>query len=169
MTEPAESSEMLDANRAYAESFTQGALPAEPARRIAILTCMDARMNVEKILGLRIGDAHILRNAGGRASDDAIRSLTVSSLLLGTRRFMVIHHTRCGMASHTNDDIRSVVRDQIGGDASGVDFLPFTDLDESVREDVRRLRESPLIPREVSVEGYVYDVQSGRLTQVQGA
>jgi carbonic anhydrase len=130
---------------------------------------MDARMDLEQILGLQTGDAHILRNAGGRATEDMIRSLAISSLLLGTREFMVIHHTRCGMASHSNEEIRAVVRERTGGDASRIDFLPFTDLEESVREDVRALRESPLLPRAVDVRGFVYDVVTGRVTEVDAA
>lgn len=160
---------LLKANESYAARFElrYGNLPAAPSRRVAVLTCMDARMHPERFLGLDIGDAHVIRNAGGRASEDAIRSLVISSLLLGTREFLVIHHTRCGMQSHTNEQIRHDVAERLGADASNVDFLPFTDLDDSVREDVRRIRESPLIGDDIMVRGFVYEVESGRLRPVE--
>ena len=127
---------------------------------------MDARLHPERFLGLEIGDAHVIRNAGGRASDDAIRSLIISSNLLGTNEYVVIHHTDCGMLTFTNDDLRSKLAEQYGADASGVDFLPFGDLEESVREDVRRIRGSSFIPGDIPVSGYVYDVRTGRLNPV---
>ncbi|HZU76952.1 MAG TPA: carbonic anhydrase [Dehalococcoidia bacterium] len=157
---------LLEANREYAQHFTQGDLPGPPARRLAVLTCMDARLDPQAFLGLALGDAHVIRNAGGRASDDAIRSLVISSELLGTREFLVIHHTACGMQSFTNDDLRHRLRERYGADASGVDFLPFGDLAQSVRDDVRRILASPLFAPESVISGWIYDVRSGRLEQV---
>src|SRR3954453_5412483 len=113
--------EFLDANTAYAGTFDRGDLPMPPARHVAIVTCMDARLHPEKFLGLDVGDAHVIRNAGGRASDDAIRSLVISSRLLGTKEYLVIHHTSCGMQSFSNDDLRKKIMDDSGADASHVD------------------------------------------------
>jgi carbonic anhydrase len=127
---------------------------------------MDARLHPEKFLGLDIGDAHVIRNAGGRASDDAIRSLIISSRLLGTNEYVVIHHTDCGMLTFTNEELRSRLNEETGEDTSGVDFLPFSDLEQSVRDDVQRIKSSPLIPKDVAVQGFVYDVRTGRLNPV---
>jgi carbonic anhydrase len=138
-----------------------------PARQVAVLTCMDARLHPEKFLGLDIGDAHVIRNAGGRASDDAIRSLIISSNLLGTKEYVVIHHTDCGMVTFTNEDLREKLADVLDADASDIDFLPFNDLEGSVRDDVDRIRESPFIPEGIPVRGFVYDVRSGRLREVK--
>ncbi len=158
--------ELLRANAAYAGSFERGRLPVPPARRFAVLTCMDARLDPAKFLGLAEGDAHVIRNAGGRASGDAIRSLVISYRLLGTREFVVIHHTDCGMLTFTNEDLRGQLRRDPGADASHIDFLPFSDLDQSVRDDVETLRRSPIIPGDIAVSGFVYDVRSGRLREV---
>ena len=157
---------MLEANQTFAGSFTQGDLPMPPARHLAILTCMDARIHPEKALGLEIGDAHMIRNAGGRASDDALRSLVISSRLLGTTEFAVIHHTDCGMLTFTNDDLRTKLRDETGADASHVDFLPFGDLEQSVRDDVSAILASPFVDDAIPVSGYIYDVHTGAVTQV---
>ncbi len=159
--------EMLTANERYAAGFTKGDLPMPPARHVAVLVCMDARLHPEKFLGLEEGDAHVVRNAGGRASDDAIRSLVISYKLLGTREFLVIHHTDCGMLTFTNDQLREMLRNDLNADASEIDFLPFSDLDESVRQDVQTIRSSPLIPGDVSVSGFVFDVKTGRLREVR--
>ena len=158
--------QLLAANHRYAESYDRGDLPSPPARRVAILTCMDCRLVPSRFLGLEEGDAHVISNAGGRASRDALRSLIVSYKLLGTREFLVIHHTDCGMGSFTDDQLREQLRRDTGADASGIDFLTFDDLEESVREDVRTIRESPLIPDEIPVHGFIYDVRDGRLRQV---
>ncbi len=158
--------ELLKANEQYAAQFAKGALPLPPARRTAVLVCMDARIDPAKVLGLQEGDAHVIRNAGGRASDDALRSLAISHKLLGTQEFLVIHHTDCGMQTFTNEQLRDQLRRDLGADASEIDFLPFSDLEESVREDVRRVRTSPLIPDTIAVRGFVYDVQTGRLSEV---
>jgi len=159
--------DLLAANEGYAAVFTKGDLPMAPARKVAVLTCMDARLHPERFLGLEEGDAHVVRNAGGRASDDAIRSLVISYKLLGTREFLVIHHEDCGMMTHTNEQMREMLRRDLNADASGIDFLPFTDLEESVREDVQTIRSSPLVADDIAVRGFVYDVKSGRLREVE--
>jgi carbonic anhydrase len=158
--------ELLQANRTFAESFDKGDAPMPPAKQVAVLTCMDARLHPEKFLGLDIGDAHVIRNAGGRASDDAIRSLTISSHLLGTNEYVVIHHTDCGMLTFSNEDLQKKLAD-LGADASDVDFLPFNDLEDSVRDDVDSIRQSPYIPEGINVRGFVYDVRTGRLNEVE--
>ncbi len=158
--------ELLAANDRYAERFDEGDLPSPPGRRVAILTCMDARLLPSRFLGLEPGDAHVIRNAGGRASDDALRSLIISYKLLGTREFLVVHHTDCGMQTFDDDQLRQQLQRDTGADASQIDFLTFDDLEESVREDVRRIRDSPLIPDEIPVRGFVYDVRTGRLREV---
>ena len=159
--------DLLSANERYAAGFTKGDLPMPPGRHVSVLACMDARLHPEKFLGLDEGDAHVIRNAGGRASDDALRSLIISYKLLGTREFVVIHHTDCGMLTFTNDQLRGMLRDDLNADASGIDFLPFSDLDESVRQDVQTIRSSPLIPDDISVSGFVFDVKTGRLREVR--
>jgi carbonic anhydrase len=156
--------ELLEANERYAAEFDKGDLPMPPARNVAVLACMDARMHPERILGLDIGDAHMIRNAGGRASDDAIRSLIISNKLLGTREYLVIHHTDCGMLTFSNDDLRGKLAGE-GTDASYIDFLPFSDLEQSVRDDVQKIKASQYLPDEAPVTGYVYDVSNGRLTE----
>lgn len=159
-------SEFLTANARYSEEFTKGGLPMPPGKHLAVLTCMDARLDPAKFLGLQEGDAHVIRNAGGRASQDAIRSLVISSALLGTREFLVIHHSDCGMLTFTNEQLRERLRRDLDADASAIDFLPFRDLDESVRQDVAAIRSSALLPKGIPVSGFVYDVRTGRLRQV---
>jgi carbonic anhydrase len=158
--------EFLAANQSYARAFDQGDLPMPPARKVAILTCMDARLHPETFLGLQLGDAHVIRNAGGRASDDAIRSLVISERLLGTSEIVVIHHTDCGMLTFTNRDLAQKIDQDLGVDVGDRDFLPFSDLEQSVRDDVARLRESPLIPRDIPIAGAIYDVRSGTLREI---
>ena len=157
---------LVDANQRFAEQFDKGTLPMPPARHLAVLTCMDARLHPEAFLGLDFGDAHVIRNAGGRASDDAIRSLIISSHLLNTREFVVIHHTDCGMLTFSNADLQGKLAQETGEDVSGFDFLPFTDLAESVRDDVRRIQASPLLDESIPVSGFIYDVRTGRLESV---
>lgn len=157
--------ELLEANLDYARAFTKGHLPMPPRRRVAILTCMDARLIPSRFLGLEEGDAHVIRNAGGRAAD-AIRSLVISQQLLGTREVLVIHHTDCGMLTFGNDDLRAKLHDTLGADARDVDFLPFGDVQTSVIEDVRLLRDSPLIPKDIPIRGFVYDVTTGTVLEV---
>ncbi|HXY85079.1 MAG TPA: carbonic anhydrase [Gaiellaceae bacterium] len=154
--------EILSANEDYASSFTKGELPIPPARRFAVVTCMDARIDPARALGLEEGDAHVIRNAGGLVSDDALRSLVISHHLLGVQEAIVIGHEGCGMLTFTNDDLHG----KLGADADDIDFLPFGDLDQSVRSSVRRIEESPLLPDSFTATGFVYDVTSGRLREV---
>jgi carbonic anhydrase len=161
--------EFLAANEQYATGFQMGDLPLPPGRKVAVLVCMDARIDPAKALGLEEGDAHVIRNAGGRAAD-ALRSLAISHELLGTREIVVIHHTDCGMLTFSNDDIREKLEGELGPEArkeaSKIDFLPFGDLDQSVRDDVAAIQASPLIPSDIPVSGVVYDVHDGRLHPV---
>src|SRR5262245_6510228 len=159
--------ELLEANNQFAEGFEKGHLPMPPARQVAILACMDARLHPETFLGLDIGDAHVIRNAGGRASDDAIRSLIISSKLLGTREFVVIHHTDCGMLTFTSQELQQRLTEETGAEAR-IEFLTFADLEESVVEDVLRIKESPFVADDIPVSGFVYDVRTGRLEEVVG-
>lgn len=161
--------ELASANRAYAAGFTKGGLPLPPARKLAVVACMDARLDPAKALGLEEGDAHVIRNAGGRVSDDAIRSLVISQQLLGTNAIAIVHHTDCGMVTFTNDSLRRKVQDTFGVDVSDTDFLPFTDIEQSVVDDVSRVRNSSVIPKDIPVVGYVYDVKTGNLRQVAAA
>ena len=157
--------ELLRANAEYARTFDRGHLPLPPARRVAILTCMDARILPSRALGLEEGDAHVIRNAGGRARD-ALRSLVISQRLLGTREIAVIHHTDCGMLTFTNRDLRKKIRGDLGQDTGEFDFLPFQNLDESVREDIDFLLATQLLDPDTIIRGFVYDVRDGRLREV---
>ena len=158
--------EFQKANDAYASSFSKGNLPMPPARHVAVLTCMDARLLPSRFLGLEEGDAHVIRNAGGRASDDTIRSLAISQQLLGTNEVVVIHHTDCGMLTFSNEDLRKKLKQELNADAEHIDFLPFKDLEQSVREDVATIKNSPLLLKNIEVSGFIYDVKSGRLLPV---
>jgi carbonic anhydrase len=158
--------EFQKANAAYASSFSKGNLPMPPGRHVAVLTCMDARLDPARFLGLEEGDAHVIRNAGGRASEDALRSLTISEQLLGTNEVVVIHHTDCGMLTFSNEDLRKKLKQELNADAEHVDFLPFKDLEQSVRDDVATIKNSPFIPKNIEVSGFIYDVRSGRLLPV---
>ncbi|HMO58742.1 MAG TPA: carbonic anhydrase [Roseiflexaceae bacterium] len=158
--------DFLDANAEYARQFDQGELARTPRRQVAIVTCMDTRMVPEAFLGIQAGDANILRNAGGRVSDDVIRSLVISQRLLGTREIMVIHHTDCGLVTFTNADLAAKVRQDLGVDVGDFDFLEIDDLEQSVRTDVARLRNSPLIQAETRISGAIYNVFSGELREV---
>ena len=180
--------EVLAANHAYAASFgAKSALAMPPSRRFAVLTCMDARLDPARFAGLAEGDAHVIRNAGGRASDDAIRSLVISYKLLGTREWFVIHHTNCGMEFFTNDVMRGLLASSLETaalDASGfhdtgrgpgsreaqyIEWLTIKDQHASVRDDVARIQSHPLVPPSISIYGYVYDVSTGQLVEVPGA
>ncbi len=154
------------ANEVYADAFSNGDLPVPPGRRLAIVTCMDARLDPARFLGLEVGDAHVIRNAGGLVTEDALRSLVISHWLLGTQEVAVLAHTDCGMLTFSNDDLRAKLRDEAGADASDVDFRPFSDLEDSVRESVQTVRESPLLPDSLEVSGWIYDVKSGRISEV---
>jgi carbonic anhydrase len=158
--------ELIKANEAYAGNFTKGDLPLPPARKVAVVACMDARLIPTRVLGLDEGDAHVIRNAGGLAKD-ALRSLIISEQLLGTREIVILHHTDCGMLTFKNEDVYAKVEEALGADASGIDFLPFPDLDQSVRDDIQFLKDSPLIPDDVSIRGFVYDVKTGRVREVE--
>lgn len=180
--------EVLSANTTYTANFgDKGKLPMPPGRRFAILTCMDARLDPAKFAGLSEGDAHVIRNAGGRASDDAIRSLVISYKLLGTREWFVIHHTDCGMETFTDDVMRGLLASSLktaSVDASGwhdsgegpgsregdyIDWLTIKDQAESVTSDVRRIRNHPLVSGSIPIYGYIYDVRSGKLIEVPTA
>lgn len=158
------SEELLRNNEEYARAFEKSGVPAAPAKRVAVVACMDARMDVHKILGLDEGDAHVIRNAGGVATEDVIRSLVVSQLLLGTEEIILIHHTRCGMMTVSEDDLNQRVREEVGVEPP-FSFETFEDLDENVRLTAARLEESPFILKK-SVRGFVYDVETGRLREV---
>lgn len=157
--------EFIEANKAYAARFTKGDLPTPPARHVAVVACMDARLDPARALGLEEGDAHVIRNAGGRAKD-AIRSLAISQQLLGTREVVVIHHTDCGMLTFTDQQLREKIRADLGVDTDQ-EFLPFSDLEQSVRDDVQAIRTSPLLLKDVPVRGFIYDVKTGLLSEVK--
>ena len=180
--------EVLTANRDYSANFgKKGDLAMPPARQFAVLTCMDARLDPAKFAGLAEGDAHVIRNAGGRASDDAIRSLVISYKLLGTREWFVIHHTNCGMEFFTNDVMRGLLANSLEtaaltehgfhdigkgpGSRAGefIEWLTIKDQAQSVRDDVERIREHPLVPANIAIYGYIYDVKSGKLLEVAEA
>jgi len=161
----AEIQKFLKANDAYASTFHKGHLAMPPARHVAVLVCMDARIDPARALGLEEGDAHVIRNAGGRAAD-ALRSLVISEQLLGTTEIVVIHHTDCGMLTFSNEDLHKKVKQELHADVDNIDFLPFKDLEQSVRDDVTFLKESPLIPQSIAISGFIYDVKSGKLQPV---
>ncbi len=159
--------ELLRANQDYASRVELGGLPIPPARRLAVVACMDARLTIESMLGLETGDAHIIRNAGGIVTEDALRSLIISHHLLGTREFAVINHTDCGMLTFTDEQLRQRL-EQESGTASTVPaaFHTFTDLRANVRNQIARIRSHPWVPDEIPVRGFVYDVKTGRLEEV---
>jgi carbonic anhydrase len=180
--------EVVEANERYVASFgSKGDLALPPARHFAILTCMDARLDPAKYAGLSEGDAHVIRNAGGRASDDAIRSLVISYKLLGTSEWFVIHHSNCGMEFFTDDVMRGLLQSsletaELGADgfrdvgrgpgsaeANYVDWLTITDNEQSVVDDVARIRNHPLVPRRIAIYGFIYDVSTGKLVEVPAA
>lgn len=180
--------EVLTANANYAANFgDKGKLPLPPGRHFAILTCMDARLDPAKYAGLAEGDAHVIRNAGGRASDDAIRSLVISHKLLGTREWFVVHHTDCGMQLFTGDIMGNLLAGSLktaSVDANGwrnthpgpgctdgkyINWLTFSDNAQSVLEDVTRIRNHPLVPGDIPIYGYIYDVKNGQLVEVPAA
>lgn len=160
--------ELLENNRAYADGLVERHLDLRPARALAIVTCMDSRLNVFAALGLRDGDAHVLRNAGGVITDDAIRSLAISQRLLGTREIMLVHHTDCGMQKLTDDGFRAELQADTGL-APAFAIESFTDLDADVRQSIRRVRRSPFLLHTDRVRGFVYDVDTHRLREVTAA
>ena len=181
--------EVEAANAQYAGRFGEklSKLPIPPARKFAILTCMDARMHASKLFGLEEGDAHIIRNAGGRASDDAIRSLVISYKLLGTKEFFVVHHTNCGMVTFNNDVMAGLLANSLetavhdgtawkdvgqgpgSAEAAKIDWLTFTDDRQAVIDDVKKVRNHPLVPKSIPVYGYLYDVRTGKLEEIAEA
>ena len=157
--------ELLQNAEEYAERFDRGGLPLPPAKRVAVLACMDARLNPYGLLGLSEGDAHVIRNAGGVVTDDEIRSLSISQRLLGTEEIILIHHTDCGMLTFSDDEFRRQVQDDTGIKPEWA-AEAFDDLEEDVRQSIARIKSSPFIPRKDSVRGFVYDVKTGRLDEV---
>ena len=154
--------EVTAANKQYAAGFRKGDLPMPPGRRFAVVTCMDARLDPARFLGLEEGDAHVIRNAGGIVTDDALRSLVISHHLLGTQEALVIAHTDCGMLTFTDSELR----ERLGPDADGVHFHSFPDLEERVRESLQTIRDAKLLPDSFGAAGYVYEVRTGRLRAV---
>jgi len=157
--------ELLQNNEAYAESFEKGDLPLPPARAVAVVACMDARLDVHKILGLQEGDAHVIRNAGGVITDDEIRSLTISQRLLGTREIILIHHTDCGMLTFSDDELKAQIHEEVGLKPH-FSMESFSDLEEDVRQSIARIQASPFISHKESVRGFIYEVETGRLREV---
>lgn len=180
--------EVLKANKEYAENFGEKSkLPIPPGRKFSIVTCMDARLDPAKFAGLEEGDAHVIRNAGGRVTDDTIRSLIISHKLLGTQEWFVIHHTDCGMLTFKNDELHELLSESLesaslgeegwynptkeGGSeaAQYINFLPIKDLAKSVVDDVRTIRENPLVPDNIPIYGYIYEVETGKIIEVKEA
>ena len=157
--------ELLENNAAYAESFEKEDLPLPPARGVAVVACMDARLDVHKILGLEEGDAHVIRNAGGVITDDEVRSLTISQRLLGTREVILIHHTDCGMLTFSDDELKAQIHAEVGLKPH-FSMESFSDLEEDVRQSIARIKASPFVPHKESVRGFVYEVETGRLREV---
>ena len=157
--------ELVANNEAYAARFDKGELPLPPARKLAIIACMDARLNPYAMLGLEEGDAHVIRNAGGVVTDDEIRSLAISQRLLGTEEVMLIHHTGCGMLTFNDDDFRRQIEDETGI-KPGWAAEAFGDLDRDVRQSIARIKASPFVPHKEHVRGFVYEVETGRLREV---
>ncbi|HJQ50446.1 MAG TPA: carbonic anhydrase [Gaiellaceae bacterium] len=154
--------EVTKANESYASSFEKGSLAAPPGRKFAVVTCMDARLDPARFLGLEEGDAHVIRNAGGLVNDETIRSLVISHHLLGTGEAVVIGHSGCGMLTFTNADLH----EKLGPDSESIDFQPFPDVAESVRQSVERIRSHPLLPDSFGASGFVYEVETGRIEPV---
>jgi carbonic anhydrase len=157
--------ELIKNSETYAADFDKGHLPLPPAKKVAVLACMDARLHPAKVLGLEEGDAHIIRNAGGVVTDDEIRSLAISQRLLGTEEIILIHHTDCGMLTFTDDEFKKSIQEDTGIKPEWA-AEAFPNLDEDVRQSIARIHASPFIPRKDSVRGFVYDVESGALHEV---
>ncbi len=157
--------DLLKNNEAYASSFTKGDLPLPPAKKVAVVACMDARLSVTRALGLEEGDAHVIRNAGGVVTEDEIRSLAISQRLLGTEEIILIHHTDCGMLTFTDDEFKQQILDDTG-QKPGWAVETFSDLDTDVKQNVSRIKSSPFIPKTDKVRGFVYEVETGRLREV---
>ncbi len=159
--------EVLKANQEYAQKFTQGNLAMPPARKLAVVACMDARLIVSQILGLKPGDAHVIRNAGGIVTEDALRSLIISHHLLGTQEFIIINHTDCGMLTFKDEDLRAKLQQQTGtATVAPTAFHAFSNVEENVRRQIEKVRSHPWVPKDISVRGFVYDVKTGRLKEI---
>src|SRR5881396_1422248 len=158
--------ELLRKNASYARSFDKGSLPLPPAKHLAVLACMDARLDVHKILGLIEGDAHVIRNAGGVATDDAIRSLAISQRLLGTNEIVLIHHTDCGMLTFHDDEVKAQIEADTGIRPPFA-LEAFGDVDADVRQSIARIKASPFVPSKDSIRGFVYEVETGRLREIK--
>jgi carbonic anhydrase len=158
--------DLLAHNARYADEFAAPDVPAPPAKRVAVLTCMDARLDPARALGLEVGDAHVIRNAGGVVTDDAIRSLAVSQHLLGTEEIVLIHHTACGMTTFTDEEFAARLESEVGERPSWRAHA-FQDLEQSVRESIQRVQDNPFLPNTTSVRGFVYEVETGRLREVE--
>lgn len=158
---------VIKANESYAHDFALGHLPMPPARKLAVVACMDARLMVDQMLGLETGDAHIIRNAGGLVTDDALRSLIISHHLLGTEEFIIINHTDCGMLTFKDEELRTKLQQQTGTSTDApAHFHAFTDVEENVRRQIENLKGHPWIPRQIPVRGFIYDVTTGSLSEV---
>lgn len=157
--------ELLKNNEQYADSFDKGDLPMPPGKKVAVVACMDARMNVYGMLGLSEGEAHVIRNAGGVVTDDAVRSLVISQRLLGTEEIILIHHSDCGMLTFNDDDVKAQIKDDVGIRPSFA-LEAFPDPDDDVRQSIARIKASPFIPNKENVRGFVFDVKTGRLNEV---
>ena len=155
-------------NDAYAKSFKKGDLPLPPAKRLAVVACMDARIDVHKVLGLQEGDAHVIRNAGGAVTDDAIRSLAISQRLLGTKEIVLIHHTDCGMLTFQDDEVKKQIESEVGIRPAFA-LEAFSDPEDDVRQSIARIKASPFVPDKSNIRGFVYDVRTGKLDEVGAA
>jgi carbonic anhydrase len=164
----AELDKIRDSNEEYSHNFKYGTLPIPPARKLAVLACMDARLNVNEALGLETGNAHIIRNAGGIATDDAIRSLIISHELLGTQEFVVINHTDCGMLTFADKDLQKDLRQKYKSDASEIKFYSFPNLEENVKNQVNKIKSTPFLPPDIPVHGFIYDVKTGKIERIAG-
>jgi carbonic anhydrase len=161
--------ELIQANKNFASHFDFGSLAVQPRRKLAILACMDSRILFEMCMGVKLGDAHMIRNAGGIATEDAIRSLIVSHHLLGTQEFVIINHTDCGLLKKNENDLQAEMRKKTGvSPEKPLHFHAFDNLEENVREQVRKVKSHPWIPKEIPVRGFIYDVKTGRLQEVKG-
>lgn len=157
--------EIVSANQQYAAAFDQADLPMPPSRKLAIVACMDARLDVYRLAGINLGEAHVIRNAGGVVTDDVIRSLLISQTALGTTEVALIHHTDCGMLTFKDDDVKAQVRDQTGIRPPFA-LEAFPDADDDIRQSINRIKASPFVPNKNGVRGFVYEVESGRLREV---
>lgn len=157
---------LLKANEEYSQDFKDGALSSPPKRKLAILSCMDARLNVENALGLNPGDAHIIRNAGGIATDDAIRSFIVSHELLGTSEFLIINHLDCGMLKFKDQDLRDRLQEKYKSDASQLNFHTFEDIQVNLKNQIEKIKSSPFLSKDIIIHGLIYDVKTGKLQKI---